>query len=336
MTASSSSWFSPRRDPLGALRMHEPLGAPGALATMHLGWLVRGGRLVAVKRLHPLHGADEIGRARVREEARRAMSVDHPNVVVTLGIVHRAGETLAAMDYVPGASLAEIGLAARGGLDARVATAIAAGALRGREAAHDSRAPARGVPRAVSPARVLVGEDGRTRVLDFDVPGASTAGAVVDELPYAPPEQLVRGRVRAASAGDGLDPRRDVYTASVVLWETLTGRPLFRRPTVEGMLRAILEGPVPAPSGFAPGIGRALDAIVLRGLARDPGVRFTSAHSMAYALEQASCASAEEVARAVAGMDLPCIRRRRSLAEAVRTREGKALHFECTRSASKE
>jgi serine/threonine-protein kinase len=179
---------------------------------------------------------------------------------------------------------------------------------------------------------VLVGEDGRARVLDFDVSGPRTASEVVDDLPYAPPEQLVRG----ALATRYVDPRRDVYGASVVLWETLTGRALFHESTVAGTLRKILEGAVPAPSSLAPGIGRDLDAIVLRGLARDPRARFAAVSAMAWELEKAPRASAGDVSRALAGLDLPCIRRRRALADAVRRREVNTLHFECTRSASKE
>jgi serine/threonine-protein kinase len=319
-----------RRERLGLVRVHERLAAagPASAACVHLGWLVRAARVVAVKRLHPLHVADELAIARVREGARLAMCVVHPNVVATLGIARRPGEVLAAMEYVAGASLAEIADAAPRGLAPHVACAIVAGALRGLHAAHEVRASV--VPRAVSPGRVLVGEDGRARVLDFDVPGPTTAAAVVDDLPYASPEQLVRAVV---------DVRRDVYAASVVLWETLTGRALFRAPTVEGILRKILEGDVPAPSRFAPDVGPDLDALVLRGLARDPRARFASASAMACELERGSCGSPDDVAQALAGMDLPCIRRRRAIADAVQGRErceGRSLHSECSEGVSKD
>lgn len=320
-----------RRDRLGLVRLHERLDAPGA-SSVHLAWLVHAGRLVAVKRLHPVHVADELGIARVREHARVAMGVDHPNVVATLGVVRRPDEVFAAMEYVPGASLAEIAEAAPRRLEPHVATAIALDALRGVQASREARLLSSGVPRSVSSDSVLIGEDGRTRVLDFDVPGPRTASEVVDDLPYAPPEQLVRGTL----ATRYVDPRRDVYGASVVLWETLTGRALFHESTVAATLRKILEGAVPAPSSLAPGIGRALDAIVLRGLARDPRARFESSSAMAFELEKAPRASTGDVSRALAGLDLPCIRRRRALAESVRRREVNTLHFECTRSASKE
>lgn len=82
-----------------SLRMHEQL-ACSASASVHLGWVVGGERLVAVKRLHPLHVASEAEIARVQEEARLAMRIDHPNVVATLGVVRGPAELLAAMEYV--------------------------------------------------------------------------------------------------------------------------------------------------------------------------------------------------------------------------------------------
>jgi len=302
----------PSSERLGPLRLHERLAARGAASTtaVHLGWLVETARLVAVKRLHPLHVSDAAGVERVSEEARLAMDVDHPNVVPMLGVLRRPGEMVAAMDYVPSASLAEIAKAARGGLEPRVATAIAAGVLRGLHAVHEVRASV--VPRVVSSDRVLVGEDGHARVLHFDVSGSRSARAALDDLPYAAPEQLL---------GKGVDVRRDVFAVSVVLWQTLTGRSLFGAPTVHGVLQKIVEGDVPAPSTFAPGVDRKLDSIVLRGLARDAHARFESASAMSCELEATACASADEVARLLAEMDLACIRWRSSLADTVRRRE---------------
>jgi serine/threonine protein kinase len=313
---------------VGSLRLHERLVSSGS-TTVHLGWLVRRKRLVAVKRLHPLHVAGAAEIARVREEARLAMGVEHANVVATFGVVHRPAEMLAAMEYVPGASLAELTSARSGGLAPPVATAIVAGALRGLHAAHEARASA--VPRCASARRILVGEDGRARVIGFDVrgPGVLRPTEVVDELPYAAPEQLLRR---------GVDARRDVYGAAVVLWETLTGRPLFHGPTVERTLRRILSEEVPAPSRFAPRVGAALDAVVLKGLARDPGERYASASAMAGALVDTGAAEEEDVARVVEEMDLGCVNRRRALADAVRQRESRecrALHTECNEGGSK-
>jgi serine/threonine protein kinase len=324
-----------RRERLGVVRIYEPLSAPGpdAEASAHLGWLVAARRLVVVRRLHPQHLGDEVTIARVRREVMLAMRVDHPNVVVTLGVALRRAELLVATEYVPGASLAEI-LASlaeagdAGGLEPAVAIAITAGALRGLHAVQQSRASFS--PRCFSPVRLIVGEDGRARVLDLDLAGGSLArpSAVVDELPYAAPEQLERRAV---------DARRDVYAASVVLWETLTGRSLFRGVTVAETLRKIRCEVVPAPSVFAPHIPPELDAVLLRGLARDREHRFPSVSAMLTALERAFVpAPPELVARSACALVLPRTMRRRALAESVRERERARLHIECNERASKQ
>jgi serine/threonine-protein kinase len=285
------------------IRLLEPF-ASGAAACVHFGWLAPA-RFVAVKRLHSHVAHDELLLARVALHARLAMSVDHPNVVATLAVVRRPGELLAAMEYVPGASLEEIGAVA---LEPGVACAVVGDALRGLAALHATR----GAPRwrTFSPASVLVGEDGQTRVIDLDVPlpRSAPARALVDKLPYTAPERLEHGR---------LDARGDVYAAAVILWETLTGRPLFHAPTASELVRRVREGEAPAT-----GIDPDLDAIVLRGLARDPDARFESAIAMARELERFR-APASDVARALDAMDLACVRRRRAHAESV-------LHSECS------
>jgi eukaryotic-like serine/threonine-protein kinase len=291
----------PRRSPnrnsrlLRGLRLHDRF-AVGAASTVHFGWLARG--LVCVKRMHPFHAVAE-----------NATNVEHPNVVATLGVVRHGGELRAAMEYVPGASLKEI-IEGRS-LPPRIAGAIVAGALHGVHAAHETRRTA--VPRGLSPSSILVGDDGRARLLDLDVHGPSTAAAIVEKLPYAAPEEVVRRDV---------DLRRDVWAAGVILWESLSGRSLFHGETVASTLRAILEKAVPA-------IDPTFDQIIARALARDRDDRYASAHSMAIELEKTSCASADEVACALAGLDMRCISRRRVIADAVRRRERMGLHTEC-------
>lgn len=326
-----------RGDRLGSLRLHERL-ASSETGAVHLGWLVRRERLVAVKRLHPLLVAGPTEIARVRAETRLATSVEHANVVATFGVVHHPGEMLAAMEYVAGASLAEVMSARPAGLAPPIASAIVAGALRGLHAAHEARASA--VPRCVSGGRILIGEDGRTRIIGFDVrgPGVLRPTEVIDELPYAAPEQLTRFVIPDGVLRRGVDARRDVYGASVVLWETLTGRALFHGSTVEHTLRRFLSEDVSAPSSFAPHVNAELDAVVLRGLARDPGERYASASAMAGALDEAGAAATADVARALAAMDLACVNRRRALADAVRQRESRecrSLHTECNEGGSK-
>jgi eukaryotic-like serine/threonine-protein kinase len=289
------------------LRLHDRF-AVGATTSIHFGWLVRDG-LVCVKRMHPFSVATE-----------GAVRISHPNVVATYGIVRRPGELLAAMEYVPGASLAEILESARG-LEPRIAASILTDVLRGLHAAHETRRSV--IPRGLSPSSIIVGEDGRARLIDLDVRGPASPAAIIDKLPYAAAEQVETGQ-----EGERVDVRRDVWAAGVVLWEALSGRSLFRAGTIEQTLHAIRWKPIPE-------IDPELDAIISRAVARNPGERFASARAMATDLARASCASHDEVALALSRLDLGCISRRRVLADAVTRRERRDLHIECTKRIPK-
>lgn len=311
MTPLRSPLFPFRRltPRLAGLRMHERF-AGGATGNLHFGWLVREEQLVCVKRMHPFHRAPQ-----------GAVNVDHPNVVSTFGVLRRPGELLATMEYVPGASLAEIFSVRAEGLDSRIAVRVVADVLHGVHAAHEARQAI--LPRGLSPSSIVLGEDGHARILDLEVHGPSTTNAVVDKLPYAAPEEVERRDAR-------VDVRRDVWAAGAILWEALTGRSLFRAPTVEATLHALASKAITPPSHVAlPEIEPVLDAIALRALARAPEDRFASAREMALELDRASGASSDEVACALVDMDLRGIRERRDLADLVALRERTGLHIEC-------
>ena len=103
-------------------------------------------------------------------------------------------------------------------------------------------------------------------------------GQLKGKLAYMAPEQVRAGPI---------DCRTDVYAASVVLWEALTGARLFEGENDAGVLHAILTHRAPPPSSLAPGLPPALDALVLRGLSADPDDRFPTTREMARALEDA-------------------------------------------------
>ena len=310
---------------VGGLRVHERF-AVGGMASLHFGWAVAAERLVAVKRVHGYLLSDETFTRMLLDEARLAMHIEHPNVVPTLGLVRRPDELLVVMEYIPGASLAEIISATRTvgmGIAPPLAAKIVASTLHGLHAAHEAcgpdGAPLGIVHRDVSPQNILIGEDGVARIVDFGIAKAevrlqTTLGSVLrGKLSYVSPEQLTEHRV---------DARSDVYAAAVVLWEALTGKPLFHAPTVHGALRKKLSEPIAAPSSLAPRVSPELDAIVLRGLARDPAARYASAREMAHELEEhARFASEEAVATALSALSIPKMLERGDLASAVIARE---------------
>jgi serine/threonine protein kinase len=282
---------------LGRYALHGEL-AVGGMATIHLGRVSGGagvGRTVAIKRLRSEFGSDPDFVAVFVEEAQRAARIRHPNVVPVLDVITEGGgefqerETFLVMEYVEGESLARLlqRSRARGELvPHRIATALLSAALRGLHAAHEARsengAPLGIVHCGVSPQNLLVGADGIARLLDFGV--ARATGQVHTTREWGMDANLVYMSPDALSSGT-YTPQSDVYAAAVMLWETLTLRPLFEADTQGVLMAQVMSGNVVAPSTLVPGLSAELDAVVLRGLARDPARRWASAGEFARALE---------------------------------------------------
>jgi serine/threonine-protein kinase len=265
--------------------------ASGGMATVHAGRVIGSigfQRTVAIKRLHAHYAADPKFVSMFVDEARLAARVRHPNVVPTLDVVVDAGEIFVVLEYVHGEPLSRLirVLPPNQRFPVRITSAIAFGTLMGLHAAHDARnergEPLRIVHRDVSPQNIVIGPDGVPRVLDFGIAKAfgrlrnTEEKEVKGKVAYLSPEQL---------AGDLLDQRTDVYSASVVLWELLVGKKLFPHEDAGAVLHAIMNATIEPPSAFMAEPSAQLDAIVMRGLARKPANRWPTARAMALALE---------------------------------------------------
>ena len=287
---------------LGRYVLHGEIAA-GGMAAVHLGRLlgpVGFARTVAIKRLHAQFAKDPEFVAMFLDEARLAARIRHPNVVPTLDVVQDDDEIFLVMEYVQGESLARL-IKASNARDEPIAPEIACAVvnqtLLGLHAAHEATSE-RGtaleiVHRDVSPHNVLVGVDGIARVLDFGIAKATSRlqttqdGQLKGKLAYMAPEQLERADV---------DRRADVYAASIVLWETLTGRRVFVESSPAHLMKQVLDGKIMPVAELAPWVPASIQAIVARGLARDPDARFQTAKDMAHALEETGCiASARTV-----------------------------------------
>ena len=263
--------------------------AHGGMASVHLGRLLGDAafvRVVAIKRLHPQFSRDPEFVGMLRDEARLASRIRHPNVVAVTDIVAEDGELSLVMDYIPGESLAR--LVKSGRVPPAIASSIMLGILAGLHAAHEacdgSGRALDLVHRDVSPHNIIVGTDGLAHVIDFGIAkarGRSTMtreGELKGKIAYMAPEQIGRGHVSRAA---------DIYAAAATLWEVLTGRRLFDGDSEASLVVQVLSGASELPSSFAGDLPPRVDDVIMRGLARDPSRRYPTARAMAEALEQA-------------------------------------------------
>jgi serine/threonine-protein kinase len=294
-----------RGQALGRYLLYDEI-ASGGMASVHLARLVGPvgfSRTVAIKRLHPQLAKDPEFVTMFVDEARLAARVSHPNVVPTLDVVSTDGELFIVMEFVRGVSLAHLKRAVRQRderIPVPVALAILGAMLDGLHAAHeaaDERGASLGiVHRDVSPQNVLVGADGVARLVDFGVAKAigrlhetTRDGRLKGKLAYMSPEQL---------RAQPVDRRADVFSASVVAWELLSGRRLFTGNEPGALMHAVLFGEIAAASSIAPELDPRFDAVLAKGLARDPQERWQSADELARALEAIGpTAPARDVAR---------------------------------------
>jgi len=240
------------------------------------------GRRVALKQV--LYGSKE-HQQRLLREARVCQKLHHPNIIEVLDVgVTDTGAPFLVMPLLTGETIAELLKRKR-----RVAPMLAAQV--GREIAHAlAAAHAEGIiHRDLKPANVFIHRPGKTerpviKVLDFGVckevnsrlTVLTSAGNVVGTPAYMSPEQL---------KGAELDPRTDVWSLGVVLFEMLTGVRPFRGEGVELFLK-ILSGEIPTVSQLVRSVPAALADIVSRCLMRDREARLGSAEELAAQLDE--------------------------------------------------
>lgn len=265
-------------------------------------------RLVALKVLHQNLAHEEEFISMFLDEARLAARIRHPNVVPTLDISDTvdAGYYL-VMDYIEGDHLgALLASAFKHGdpLPPRVVMRIVSDALAGLGAAHEltdeKGKPLHLVHRDVSPHNIMVGLDGVSRLTDFGVAKAedrlthTREGQVKGKLAYMAPEQASQGTA---------DPRSDLFSMGIILWESLTGQRLFRAETTAATLHKLLSSPIPLPSSLRPEL-HPLDKLFEKALARDMAARFQTADEFIEAIEEVAggfggLASLRKVGKAV-------------------------------------
>jgi serine/threonine-protein kinase len=246
--------------------------ARGGMATVYKALDRRLDRIVALKVMHPALAEDEEFVRRFIREARSAARLSHPNVVSVFDQGEDGGHVFLAMEYVEGRTLRAV-LRERGRLSAAQALAVLEPVLAALAAAHRAGL----VHRDVKPENVLLADDGRVKVADFGlaraVTGANltgTTGVLIGTVAYLAPEQVEHGKA---------DARTDVYSAGILLFEMLVGRPPYDGETALSVAYKHVNADVPAPSTLVGGVPENVDTLVRTATRRDPAARYADAEA---------------------------------------------------------
>ena len=213
------------------------------------------GQHVAVKFLAPALLRNEHARTVFRNEAALLQRVTSPHVARLYGYTETSEGAAIIMEAVPGTSLRSVLDHHEGALDPEAALSILKGSLQGLAAAHAVGV----VHRDYKPANVLVQADGQSKLIDFGVAVLAGQGGRMGTPAYMAPEQW---------AGGPATPATDVYAATCVFFECVTGRKPFRAPTQQGLQAQHIAAPVPLEEVPEP-----LRPLVAYGMAKDPALR---------------------------------------------------------------
>jgi Tol biopolymer transport system component len=289
---------------LGEYTVLARIGA-GGMGEVYKARDTRLSRDVAIKILPSFFSRDPDRLRRFEQEARAAAAVNHPNILAVHQIGTYEGAPYLVSELLEGSTLRE--QLSRGPMPLRKVIDYGAQIARGLAAAHEKGI----VHRDLKPENLFVAKDGRVKILDFGlakvtepnwpldskaatVSRGTEPGGVMGTVGYMAPEQV---------SGKAADHRADIFAFGAVLYEMLTGKRAFQKPTSVETMSAILREDPPGVSQLAPTTPPAFERVVHRCLEKDPEQRFHSASDLAFALEalpgsvRASAAMVPTVAR---------------------------------------
>ena len=268
---------------LGSYRLIAPIGA-GGMGEVWKAEDTRLDRVVAIKILPLSVSADAEATARLRREARTAAQLNHPNIATVHSIEDANGRLFIVMEFVDGEPLSKV--IKRGPMAEAELCRVGRGVADALSEAH-----AKGiVHRDIKPDNIIV-SGSRVKVLDFGIAkqiavsssdAATQAlitqqGMIVGTVHYMSPEQAL---------GKPLDPRTDIFSLGVVLYEAATGRRPFQGETITETMTQIIRDEAEEPSRVNPGVSPALNAIIQRCLRKNREQRFATATDLGQALER--------------------------------------------------
>jgi beta-lactam-binding protein with PASTA domain/tRNA A-37 threonylcarbamoyl transferase component Bud32 len=249
------------------------LVARGGMAQVYRAVDLQLDRPVALKVLFPELSVDKTFVERFRREAQAAANLSHPNIVPVFDWGEDDGVYFIVMEYVDGRSLSAV-LRDPQKLPSNQIAQIGAGVAAALAFAHRHGV----VHRDVKPGNILITPDGEVKVTDFGIARAmnteeslTQTGAVMGTAAYFSPEQ---------AEGKTVDARSDIYSLGVVLYEMAVGRPPFTGDSpVAVASKHVRDQPV-LPRVANPACPAALEAVIMKAMAKDPASRYGSAEEM--------------------------------------------------------
>ena len=251
----------------------------GAMGTVYLAENVNlPDKKYAIKILRSELTDDAGFQARFYLEAQNQSKLSHPNIVDVVDYFAEGDCYFLVLAYIDGKALDVVIREEAPLAEARVLS-VFRGILEGLDCAHKHGI----VHRDVKPSNVLIGNDGRARIVDFGIAiqagttRMTATGTAVGTAAYMSPEQIARPQ--------SVDHRSDVYSAGVVLYEMLTGQVPFEGATAFEIHEQHVNRPPPDPRKTAPGLSPGLTAIVLKSLEKDPAKRYAGCGDFLASLE---------------------------------------------------
>src|SRR6478735_8353845 len=262
----------------GRYKLEAKLGS-GGMSTVYLARDATLDRAVAVKVMHREMSEQPDQLERFRQEARAVAKLSHPNVVAVIDAGEDGGHPYIVFEYVEGETLKQR-IARIGALDPQEALAYAIEIARGLTVAHARNM----VHRDIKPQNVLIDSEGRAKLTDFGISrqleqdGMTATGRVLGTTDYVAPEQAM---------GHGADPRSDIYSLGVVLYEMLIGQVPFHADSQVGVAMKHVNEELPDVQRRRPEVSAAVALVVERATAKSPADRYQQIGEMIDDLETA-------------------------------------------------
>ena len=246
-------------------------------------------KTIVIKRILPTYSDDREFVDMLIDEAKICAALQHANIVQIYDLGRLEGRYYIAMEYVHGIDLIRV-LArlrkAKRQLPLELVCFVLSEALKGLDYAHRAvdpdGEPLKIIHRDFNPSNILLSYQGDVKVADFGIAKANVrdsktvSGGLKGKMGYLSPEQV---------GGKDLDPRSDIFTAGITMWEMLTSRRMYAGGTELDVLLKIRDAIIPNVADFAPDAPEGLVSIMARALLKNRAERWRSAGEFKETLE---------------------------------------------------